>query len=358
MAKSFNTYQLKSQNLSVKDIDETSRKVSFYLSAFDLMDSDNDIIRKGAFTKSINERGPVSNSNRKIAFLRYHNWEMPIGKFLELSEDSKGLYAVAELGSSTLGEDALHDYKDGIIREHSIGFQYVKDKISFIEDKNIEAGGYFDIAEVKLWEGSAVTFGANEHTNVVEVGKSLTKDEILLKSQNIATEIDILGKAISQGKGTDERLHSLEMKLKFLTSQLVSLVNVEPFNKHSVKEDKPKEQFNWSEVLIKTNDFLEVKQTYADYPQSAVNNAKKGIKLNEEQGNKCATNVGKQRARDIASKRGLSLDVIKRVYSYLSRAEEYYNPDDETACGTISYLLWGGKSMKSWAEKKINQLEN
>mgnify|MGYP001185633330 FL=1 len=99
-------------------------------------------------------------------------------------------------------------------------------------------------------------------------------------------------------------------------------------------------------------------QTYADYPQSAVNNAKRGIKLNDEVNNKCATDVGKQRAQDIANKRGLSLSVIKRTYSYLSRAEEYYDPSDSKACGTISYLLWGGKSMKGWAARKINEIEN
>ena len=99
-------------------------------------------------------------------------------------------------------------------------------------------------------------------------------------------------------------------------------------------------------------------QTYADYPDSAVNNAKRAIKLNDEVNNKCATDVGKQRAQDIANKRGLSLSVIKRTYSYLSRAEEYYDPSDTKACGTISYLLWGGKSMKSWAARKINEIEN
>lgn len=100
------------------------------------------------------------------------------------------------------------------------------------------------------------------------------------------------------------------------------------------------------------------KTTWADYPQQAVDNAKKGIELNEKINNSCATDVGKQRAQDIANKRGLSFDVIKRTYSYLSRAEEFYNPEDEKACGTISYLLWGGKSMKSWAESKIKEIEN
>ena len=46
------------------------------------------------------------------------------------------------------------------------------------------------------------------------------------------------------------------------------------------------------------------------------------------------------------------------MYSYLSRAEEYYDPSDTEACGTISYLMWGGKSAKSWAERKIKQIEN
>lgn len=97
--------------------------------------------------------------------------------------------------------------------------------------------------------------------------------------------------------------------------------------------------------------------TYGGYPQSAVNNAKRGIKLNEEQGNKCATDVGKQRARDIVAKRPFSLSVLKRVYSYLSRAKEYYKPSDDEACGTISYLLWGGESMRTWSKKKLEQIE-
>jgi len=99
-----------------------------------------------------------------------------------------------------------------------------------------------------------------------------------------------------------------------------------------------------------------IKDSYNDYPQSAVNNAKRAIKLNEKSGNKCATDVGKQRAQQISNKRPLSLDTIKRTFSYLSRAEEYYNPSDTTACGTISYLLWGGKSMKAWCESKINKI--
>jgi hypothetical protein len=97
-------------------------------------------------------------------------------------------------------------------------------------------------------------------------------------------------------------------------------------------------------------------ESYNDYPDSVANNAKRGIELNEKVNNKCATDVGKIRAQQLAKKEKISTETIKRMYSYLSRAEEYYDESDTTACGTISYLLWGGKSGKSWAESKMKEL--
>lgn len=95
-------------------------------------------------------------------------------------------------------------------------------------------------------------------------------------------------------------------------------------------------------------------ESYNDYPQSAKDNAERGIRLNEKVGNKCATQVGKVRAQQIMNGENLSKETIKRTYSFLSRAAEYYNPDDTEACGTISYLLWGGESMLRWCESKMN----
>ena len=97
-------------------------------------------------------------------------------------------------------------------------------------------------------------------------------------------------------------------------------------------------------------------ESYRDYPDSVANNAKKGIELNEKQGNKCATQVGKVRAQQLAQKQPLSVATIKRMYSYLSRAQEYYDEGDTTACGYISYMLWGGLSAKRWAESKLKEL--
>jgi hypothetical protein len=97
-------------------------------------------------------------------------------------------------------------------------------------------------------------------------------------------------------------------------------------------------------------------ESYSDYPQAVRNNAKRGIELNEKNGNKCATPVGKVRAQQLAQGKPVSVETITRMYSYLSRAEEYYDENDTKACGTISYLLWGGLAAKRWAEYKLKEL--
>ena len=97
-------------------------------------------------------------------------------------------------------------------------------------------------------------------------------------------------------------------------------------------------------------------ESYRDYPDSVSNNAKKGIELNEKVNNKCATQVGKVRAQQLAKKQPLSVDTIKRMYSYLSRAQEYYDAGDKESCGYISYMLWGGLSGKRWAASKLKEL--
>jgi hypothetical protein len=97
-------------------------------------------------------------------------------------------------------------------------------------------------------------------------------------------------------------------------------------------------------------------ESYSDYGSSVSNNAKRGIELNEKNGNRCATQVGKLRAQQLAQNKPISLETIKRMYSFLSRAETYYDSGDTTACGTISYLLWGGKSALSWSRNKLREL--
>jgi len=114
------------------------------------------------------------------------------------------------------------------------------------------------------------------------------------------------------------------------------------------------------EILLEiANSILDNKYkfaTYSDYGSGVRNNAKRGIELNKKVNNKCATSVGKIRAQQLSRGEKLSVSTIKRMYSYLSRAETYYDAGDSKACGTISYLLWGGKAGLNWSRGKLREL--
>jgi len=133
--------------------------------------------------------------------------------------------------------------------------------------------------------------------------------------------------------------------------------------KESVEEDlcadcfeELQAQYALLEAVAQLEEEVEL-ESYGGYPESASNNAKLGIKRNKELNNKCATQVGKVRAQQLARKEKFTVPTLKRIYSYLSRAEAYYDPVKPEACGTISYLLWGGKSMKNWVESKLKGLD-
>ena len=132
------------------------------------------------------------------------------------------------------------------------------------------------------------------------------------------------------------------------------------------KAERPKDKDLKEDLEEEANELLsELKQllsgqeleSYADYPDAVSNNAKRGIELNEKVNNKCATQVGKVRAQQLAKKEAITVGTIKRMFSYLSRAEEYYDEGDSEACGTISYLLWGGKAGLRWAGSKLKELD-
>lgn len=112
-------------------------------------------------------------------------------------------------------------------------------------------------------------------------------------------------------------------------------------------------------------------ELYDDYPKSARENAEKSKEINESFNNPCATLVGKNRANDLIEGRGLSLDIVKKTFAYLSRAYEYVTGDyidekDKPICGDISYSLWGGDNkvskveddpMYKWCKRIIDKAE-
>ena len=98
-------------------------------------------------------------------------------------------------------------------------------------------------------------------------------------------------------------------------------------------------------------------ESITDYPEYIKEAAVKGIRLNEEVNNKCATQTGKVRAQQLAQGKPISEETVRRMYSYLSRAMTYFDASDETKCGTISIYLWGGPEALKWAEKQVESFD-
>ena len=186
---------------AIKDIDVKSRIVTGYLSAFGNVDSDNDIIEKGAFSKSINER------LSEIFYLQQHVWSKPLGKFKVVQEDEKGLYFEGEIINTSFGEDQLKLYEAGIVKEHSIGFTTVKSDFKQENENYIRI-----IKEVKLYEGSAVTLGANSQTPFLGFKSSVNEVKDLYKK---------ILKAHKDGSFTDETHGLFEIALKQFEAQII-----------------------------------------------------------------------------------------------------------------------------------------
>jgi len=86
--------------------------------------------------------------------------------------------------------------------------------------------------------------------------------------------------------------------------------------------------------------------------------ARRGLKMREASAasQRGGTAVGMARARQFANRESVSLDVVKRTYSFLSRARTYYRPGSNTP-GTQAYLLWGGPAGLTWARRILDSLD-
>lgn len=182
-----------------------------YFASFDNQDSDGDIFQKGAFGKSIGENGG------RIMHLLQHNPAQPIAR-PELTEDTKGLRFTSIISKDQMSvgyiADTVNLYKSGVFNEHSVGFQTLKEKSE--GDANI-------ITEVKLWEGSTVTWGANHETPLESIKN-------LKNPQDIIARLDVVSKALRVGNLTDETYISLEREIEAIKSLLEPRKHSEPIS--------------------------------------------------------------------------------------------------------------------------------
>lgn len=130
---------------------------SGYGSVFGVIDSYNERVMPGAFTRSIEQKGANG-----VALLWQHRSDSPIGVYTEMREDTKGLYVEGKLALGTeKGREAYELMKMGWKAGMSIGFMPAESEKA--ED------GVREVRELDLWEVSIVTFPANAASMVEQV---------------------------------------------------------------------------------------------------------------------------------------------------------------------------------------------
>ena len=166
-----------------------------YGSIFGNEDQGNDVMKKGAFTKSLTKR-PAS----KVKMLFQHKTDEPIGIFTDIYEDNKGLFVKGQLAMGTQkGREAYELLKMGALDGMSIGFKADPDKQGYNENKR----GVRTLKEVDLMEISLVTFPMNESALIETVkgnAKNIREWEKILRDAGglSRTEAKIGAKALSE----------------------------------------------------------------------------------------------------------------------------------------------------------------
>lgn len=222
----------KQTSIGLEDIDESNGIVKGYGSVFNNIDSDNDIILAGAYTKTLNENGS------RVRYCNQHRIDQPLGKFTELREDGNGLYFVAEIPKTRLGEDVLLLMKNGVINENSVGIMPIV--------KSFRQDGVRELKEVKLYEISCVTLAANPLAMITDAKGEIDQDLL-------SKRFDVLAKMIKKENVSDELGYAIESELMKLKSLFIDITTV-PAPDATLPVDKSEEIseiFNYLKTSIK-----------------------------------------------------------------------------------------------------------
>ena len=130
-------------------------RIEGYAAIFDAPDASGDVILPGAFA-----RRPAAED---IRMLSQHDAAAPVGRWTDLREDGRGLYAEGVLLlDSPRARETWALLKGGALDGLSIGFQTVRAH---------REGGRRAVAEAALWEISIVTFPMAPGARVTRVGE-------------------------------------------------------------------------------------------------------------------------------------------------------------------------------------------
>ncbi len=175
-AKPTGTAETKAFHVEVKAAPEGI--IEAYAAAFDNVDDWGDVIVRGAFTKTIQERGPAGT--KKIRVLLNHDsyMNLPVGTPQAMSEDGYGLLTTTKMSKTQLGQDVYTLASEGAIGDLSIGYYAMQ--ATYPDDQASKMAGIWRVLnEVKLVEYSFLSASpANEKAIILGVksGQDLERE--------------------------------------------------------------------------------------------------------------------------------------------------------------------------------------
>lgn len=204
----------------VKAIDDTGIFTG-YGSVFGNVDTYGEIVAPGAFVDSL---AAWKDSGRLPPVLWQHRSGEPVGPYLEMREDTNGLFVKGHLlvDDVVRAKEARALMKAKAVNGLSIGF-VVRD------DSYDRATGVRTLKKVDLWEVSIVTFPANPSAQVTAVKSAIDQLESLADAERFLRDAGGLSKReatafIGRIKSLQSRSDSDELgDLQALQQSLVGL---------------------------------------------------------------------------------------------------------------------------------------
>jgi hypothetical protein len=101
---------------------------------------------------------------------------------------------------------------------------------------------------------------------------------------------------------------------------------------------------------------LKLAETYTDYPEGAVNNAKRALDWADKNGwGDCGMGPGKARANQLANREPISEETIARMSAFERHRQNSETPYSE-GCGKLMWDAWGGDAGIRWAKNKLREI--
>ena len=120
---------------------------------------------------------------------------------------------------------------------------------------------------------------------------------------------------------------------------------------YSTWEAKLNDAFLWPDFASE-----EFAETYTDYPEGAVANAKRALEWADKNGwGDCGMGPGKARANQLANREPISEDTIARMSAFERHRQNSETPYSE-GCGKLMWDAWGGDAGIRWAKNKLREI--